>query len=103
VGATWDYANADYLLFDVQKALVFAQEDAWSRYGTQAPSATMGLHGVPLITVYENLTRLGARKTASAVGQPAEGEDRGDGSGADGHRVAYEARQRAEGSSDESE
>lgn len=103
VGGTWDYANADYLLFDVQKALVFAQEDAWSRYGTQAPSATMGIHGVPLITVYENLTRLASRKAGSALAHPAETEERGDGSGADGHRAAYEARQRTEGSGHESE
>ena len=100
VGATWDYANADYLLFDVQKALVFAQEDAWSRYGTQAPSATMGLHGVPLITVYENLTRLSARREADRATVAAETEDHGDGSGADSHRAAYEARQATEGSSD---
>lgn len=103
VGATWDYANADYLLFDVQKALVFAQEDAWSRYGTQAPSSTMGIHGVPLITVYENLTRLAARKSATAAGEAIVPEERGDGSGADGHRSAYEAGQRKGGSGDESE
>jgi hypothetical protein len=82
---------------------VFAQEDAWSRYGTQAPSATLGIHGVPLITVYENLTRLASRKAGSAAARPAETEERGDGSGADGHRSAYEAKQRTEGSGDESE
>lgn len=102
VGATWDYANADYLLFDVQKALVFAQEDAWSRYGTQAPSATMGIHGVPLITVYENLTRLAVRKADADGAVAAEPEERGDGSGADGHRTAYEAEQQSGGSGDES-
>lgn len=103
VGATWDYANADYLLFDVQKALVFAQEDAWSRYGTQAPSSTMGIHGVPLITVYENLTRLAARRAGTAAAEVVESEAQHDGSGADGHRSAYEANQRNGGSGDESE
>jgi hypothetical protein len=75
VGATWDYQNADYLLFDVQRALNFALEDAWSRYGTQAPVETISIAGVPLITVYPNLARLGrTADNRDEVPEP-EGDD----------------------------
>ena len=74
----WSVDSADYFLLHHQKSFAPLQYDVWERFGTRAPAFTVNLHGVPMLSVYENQRRTGDREATEG---PADGDLTPEGSG----------------------
>ena len=50
----WSVETADFFLLHHQKSFAPLHYDVWERFGTRSPVFTVNLHGVPMLSVYEN-------------------------------------------------
>jgi len=54
IRTTWSIPDADYVVYEHDKGFWEFQTHVWTHYQTWAPVYVVSLHGVPLISVYEN-------------------------------------------------
>jgi hypothetical protein len=94
--SAWSVDTADYFLLHHQKSFAPLHYDVWERFDTRAPVFTVNLHGVPMLSVYENTRRASDREAREAstdeatnepiaiegdAGPEGSGDDAPDGSG----------------------
>ncbi len=54
IRSAWSVDIADYFLLHHQKSFAPLQYEVWERFQTQSPVFTVNLHGVPMLSVYQN-------------------------------------------------
>ncbi|MFT6395802.1 MAG: 4-amino-4-deoxy-L-arabinose transferase-like glycosyltransferase [Bradymonadia bacterium] len=54
IRSAWTVDSADYFLLHHQKSFAPLHYEVWERFQTQSPVFTVNLHGVPMLSVYQN-------------------------------------------------
>ena len=69
VRSTWSIPDADYVVYEHDKGFWDFQTHVWTHYGNVSPAYVVSLHGVPLISVYENPYRRAERDSVQGGGE----------------------------------